>query len=59
MATRYYKLADSMKAVLSYTTLSGGVTPDELAMGWQHRLHERNNATQLEWGLLSTVWLGF
>lgn len=52
MASRYYKLADNMKGSLSYTTPPGGVTPDELAVNWQHPLHTNNNYTQLEWAWL-------
>jgi RHS repeat-associated protein len=49
MATRYYKLADNKKPVLTYTNPSGGIVPDALAVNWVHPAHANNNYTQLEW----------
>ena len=49
MATRYYKLADNKKPVLTYTNPAGGSVPDALPVSWVYPAHTDNNYTQLEW----------
>jgi RHS repeat-associated protein len=51
-ATRYYKLSDNKKPVLSYTTPPTSPVPDELPVSWAFPQHSNHNAAQLEW-----VWL--
>lgn len=50
--TRYYKLADNKRPVLSYTNPPGGSIPDALTVNWVLPAHSQNNGLQLEWAWL-------
>lgn len=50
--TRYYKLADNKRPVVSYTTPAQGIVPDGLQVSWVFPDHTQNNGVQLEWAWL-------
>jgi RHS repeat-associated protein len=49
LATRYYKLADNKKPVLTYNTPPALPIPDALPVNWVYPARTNNNNTQLEW----------
>lgn len=58
VASRYYKMQDNKKPVLTYTTPVGGSTPDALTVNWQFPDHTHNNGVQLEWAWLENELVG-
>lgn len=56
--TRYYKLADNKKPVLSYTNPGSTPVPDALPVNWVLPAHTQNNGVQLEWTWIENEMAG-
>lgn len=56
--SRFYKMADNKKPVLSYTAPNSSPVPDELPVSWILPAHTQHNGVQLEWTWLEDEMKG-